>query len=223
MDTKSSAPQADFRRAPTPEYALYDFAERVEKRREGRVVAHIHLSKLQAHNRREHHIRIAQTTFESLVKYFDGHIFTLSNSDIVFVANSVPVEKIDDAVMRLRYLFSEDPLAQFGEAEGGDVGFCTWYFLERDYGKFMSMARHFYERSVIMMTEKRLREKATPEAAPQKKLLTPAQLGRLEEALNGTSLANVVRNQPVCAYGAGIPPKTIFQELYVSIGDLETS
>jgi len=220
MDVSHNRP-ADFQRAPTSEYALYDFAERVEKRREGRVAAHIHLSKLQAHNRREHHIRIAQNTFESLVKYFDGHIFTLSNNDIVFVASGVPVEKIDDAVMRLRYLFSEDPLAQFADPDvGGDVGFCSWYFLERDYPKFLSMARHFYERSVVVHNERRLRESQNNPAPEELKAMSPAQLGRLEEALTHTNLANLIRNQPVCAYGPGIPARSIFQELYVSIQDL---
>lgn len=223
MDVNQSR-RADFQRAPTPEYSLYDFAERVEKRREGRVSAHIHLSKLQAHNRREHHIRIAQNTFESLVKYFDGQLFTLSNSDIVFVASGVPVEKIDDAVMRLRYLFSEDPLAQFADPDaGGDVGFCTWYFLERDYPKFLAMARHFYERSVVVHNERRLRENQNKVESEEQKNLTPAQLGRLEEALTHTNLANLIRNQPICAYGPGIPPRSIFQELYVSIADLAQS
>ena len=88
-------------RTPSAEYALYDYAERLEKHRRGRVAIHIHLSKLQAHNRREHHIRIATNTFESLVKYFDGQLFVLKNNDIIFVARDVPVEKIDDGIRRL--------------------------------------------------------------------------------------------------------------------------
>ena len=209
-------------RTPSAEYGLYDYGERLEKHRRGRVATHIHLSKLQPHNRREHHIRIATNTFEALVKYFDGQIFVLANNDIVFVARDVPVEKIDDAVMRLRYLFSEDPLAQFAEQDGGDVGFCTWYFLERDYPRFMAMARHFYERSMVISAEKRLKEQqGGAMTASERRPMTPAYLGKLEEALAHTDLANLIRNQPVCGYAAGTAPKAIFHELYVSIGDLE--
>ena len=208
-------------RAPTAEYALYDYAERLDKHRRGRVAIHIHLSKLQPHNRREHHIRIATNTFESLVKYFDGQLFVLKNNDIIFVARDVPVEKIDDAVLRLRYLFSEDPLAQYADEQGGDVGFCTWYLLERDYPRFLALARHFYERSMVIHAEKRLKEATTGVPLTERKPMTPVQLGRLEEALGHTDLANLVRNQPVCAYTSGVAPKAIFHELYVSIADLE--
>lgn len=210
-------------RAPSAEYALYDYAERLDKHRRGRVAIHIHLSKLQPHNRREHHIRIATNTFESLVKFFDGQLFVLKNNDIIFVARDVPVEKIDDAVLRLRYLFSEDPLAQYADQEGGDVGFCTWYLLERDYPRFLALARHYYERSMIVHAEKRLQEATTGMPQTENKPATPAQIGKLEEALNHTDLANMIRNQPVCAYTTGIPPKAIFHELYVAIAELEQS
>ncbi len=208
-------------RAPTAEYALYDYAERLEKHRRGRVAIHIHLSKLQPHNRREHHIRIATNTFESLVKYFDGQLFVLKNNDIIFVARDVPVEKIDDAVLRLRYLFSEDPLAQYADQEAGDVGFCTWYLLERDYPRFLALSRHFYERSMVVHAEKRLKEASTGMPMMERKPMGPTHLAKLEEGLQHTDLANLIRNQPVCAYSAGLTPKPIFHELYVSIADLE--
>lgn len=53
-------------RAPTAEYALYDYAERLEKHRQGRVALYSSPNCSRA-NRREHHIRIATNTFESLV------------------------------------------------------------------------------------------------------------------------------------------------------------
>jgi hypothetical protein len=77
-------PENEALRRPSAEYALFDYAERLDKHRRGRVAIHIHLSKLQPHNRREHHIRIATNTFESLVKYFDGQLFVLKNNDIIF-------------------------------------------------------------------------------------------------------------------------------------------
>ncbi len=216
-----SKSEGELVRAPTAEYALYDYAERLEKHRRGRTAIHIHLSKLQPHNRREHHIRIATNTFESLVRYFDGQLFVLRNNDIVFVARDVPIEKIDDAVLRLRYLFSEDPLAQYADQESGDVGFCTWYLLERDYARFLALARHFYERSMVLHAEKRLKEAATGQPVLDRKPLNPLQLGKLEEALQHTNLASLIRNQPICAYSPGMPPKVIFHELYVAIAELE--
>src|SRR3546814_13144891 len=71
--------------SPSQEYALLDFAERLDRHRAGRIAVHIHLSRLQSHNRREHHLRVAVSTFEDLVKQFQGHIFELANQDIVFL------------------------------------------------------------------------------------------------------------------------------------------
>jgi len=222
-NTGNPKPGNEALRTPSAEYALYDYAERLEKHRRGRTAIHIHLSKLQPHNRRDHHIRIATNTFESLVRYFDGQLFVLRNNDIVFVARDVPVEKIDDAVLRLRYLFSEDPLAQYADQEAGDVGFCTWYLLERDYPRFLALARHFYERSMVLHAEKRLKEAATGQPALERRPLSPVQLGKLEESLQHTDLANLIRNQPICAWTKGVAPKAIFHELYVAINELEES
>src|SRR3546814_18009207 len=99
--------------SPSQEYALLDFAERLDRHRAGRIAVHIHLSRLQSHNRREHHIRVAVSTFEDLVKQFQGHIFELANQDIVFLCKGVQVEELDRAILKLRYLFSEDPLSRF--------------------------------------------------------------------------------------------------------------
>src|SRR3546814_2172873 len=67
------------------EYLLLDYVQRLDRHRQGRRAVHIHLSRLKPQNRREHHIRIAANTFEELVKQFEGHIFSLSNADLVFV------------------------------------------------------------------------------------------------------------------------------------------
>src|SRR3546814_8719590 len=44
---------------------------------------------------------------------------------------------MDDAVTKLRYLFSEDPLTQ---ADGDDDRFCSWYNVEAQYPKFLARA-----------------------------------------------------------------------------------
>src|SRR3546814_20280524 len=91
---------------------LRDYVQRLDRHRQGRRAVHIHLSRLKPQNRREHHIRIAANTFEDLVKQFEGHIFSLSNADLVFVCKGASPDQMDVAVTKLRYLFSEDTLTQ---------------------------------------------------------------------------------------------------------------
>ncbi|MBT5664966.1 MAG: hypothetical protein HOJ06_06470, partial [Rhodospirillaceae bacterium] len=91
-------------------YLLLDYTQRLNRHRDERRAVHIHLSRLKPQNRREQHIRVAVNTFEDLVTQFDGQIFSLGNSDLVFICKSAKIKDIDDAVTKLRFLFSEDPL-----------------------------------------------------------------------------------------------------------------
>src|SRR5690349_17484880 len=152
-----------------------------------------------------------------MIKAFEGQIFVLRNADIVFVAKGAKVAQIDEAVQKLRFLFGDDPLTQYSD-ERDSTGFCTWYRLDYDYTRFLSVVRHIHEISELS------REDAPHEdfsgGADHRTPLHPAQLGKLEDALGNTDLSNVIRNQAVCTLFPGQPPQQIFQELYVSITDL---
>src|SRR3546814_4150090 len=78
------------------EKLLLDYVRRLDRFREGRRAVYLHLSRLRAYNRREHHMRIAGTTFDTLIKKFDGGLFRLQNSDIVFIAKGADVAEIDE-------------------------------------------------------------------------------------------------------------------------------
>ena len=60
---------------------LLDFVRRLDRFREGRRGVHLHLSRLRPYNRRHHHLRIAATTFDSLIPRFDGSLFRMQNGD----------------------------------------------------------------------------------------------------------------------------------------------
>lgn len=198
-------------RSPSQEHALFEYVERLERHRAGRIAVHIHLSRLQAHNRRDQYIRVATTTFEELVKQFEGQIFILRNTDIIFVAKGATMAQIDEAVQKLRYLFSEDPLTQYGD-DGDTWGFSTWYHMETDYREFLEMARQSVP-TFDPQAEARAEKARVP--------LGPAQLGRLEEVLGTADLSNVMRNQTVCTIFPKMPPQAVFHEIYVSIADLQ--
>lgn len=232
---KSSRPRSpgspttlvDEEQQASQEYLLYDHVRRLDRYREGRIALHIHLSRLQSHNRREHHIRVAISTFEGLVKQFDGRIFTLMNSDIVFICTDPRLEELDDAVMKLRYLFSEDPLTRFGDDDGSGNGggaFCTWFRLEQDYPRLLAITKKINDLSLAHRQERARIKLAVESNVKELKPLTPELLGKMVEALSRADLSSLVRNQPVCAIAKpNDPPKPIFREMYVSIGELESA
>ena len=115
MQTRVAKPDGGL---PSSEALLLDYAERLAKYLPGRRAVHVHLSKLLAVNRREHHLRMAASAFDPLVRRAQGQNFRLSNGDIVVVVKDVPVAEIDDVVLRLRYMFGDDPLVHVPDDPG---------------------------------------------------------------------------------------------------------
>jgi EAL domain-containing protein (putative c-di-GMP-specific phosphodiesterase class I) len=205
-------------RLPSQEAALLDYVQRLDRHRAGRRAVHVHLSKLRPYNRRDQHLRIARNTFENLVRSYEGQIFALANVDIVFICKGATTAALDAAVLKMRYLFSEDPIAQGDDPATGDK-FCTWYDLERDYDDLLAAAE-----KIVAERERRNTEEtaaAWRRPAPALTPLEPDQLGRVVQALARADLSNVIRRQPICAVLAGAPPQPIFTELFVSIADLQ--
>ena len=205
-------------RLPSQEALLLDYVQRLDRHREGRRGVHIHLSQLRPHHRREQHLRVARSTFENLVRAFEGQLFALTNADLVFIGKNVKQSEIDAAVLKLKYLFSEDPIVQNEGAQEPDK-FCTWYDIERQHDVLLAAAER------ISAEAKRRNEQATatpPEArAPALGPLEPEQLARVESALGRADITNVIRRQSVCVVMAGAPPQIVFRELFVSIADLQ--
>ena len=206
---------------PSQEYLLVDYARRLDRHREGRRAVHVHLSRLRAQNRRDHHVRIAANTVEDYVKAHDGQLFVLVTGDLVYVVKHSTLPQLDDSVMKLRYLFSEDPLTQINDDEGGGHGkFAKIYNIETNYAAFLETCERLYKDDVAR--KKRLAEMEADTGGEQdhRKPLGPSQLSKLEDFLMRTDLTSVMRRQAVCAVAPDAPPRPIFNELYVSIGDL---
>lgn len=201
-------------------YLLLDYAQRLERHREGRRAVHIHLSQLKAQNRREHHLRIAENTFDELVKQFDGQVFAMHNGDLVFVCRDASLGDMDDAVQRLRVLFGDDPLTQGIETGAADL-FCTYYNVEAQYPQFLELAETLYNEEQRRI--KRLQaaaEQSGDAAHGVQSPLSPQQLGKLVEFLARADLSSVMRRQSICAVAGTELPRPVFKELFISIGEL---
>jgi hypothetical protein len=203
---------------PSQENLLLEYAQRLSRHREDRRAVHIHLSRLQPYNRRAQHMRIAANSFESVVKSFDGQLFFLANADIVFVCKGANVSVIDDAVMRLRFLFNDDPITQ--ETVEGTDRFCSWYDLARDYDRFLAAVQAVHEEEA--KRARRLSAITGPEieVRPDRAPLDPHRLGELVDSIIRADLSNMMRRQAICAIASGAAPQPIFRELYISIADL---
>lgn len=205
------------------ETLLADYAKRLAQYLSGRRAVRIYLSRLKPINRREHHIRIAASTCDSLCKRFDGQLFRLENNDLVLVVKGASVAEIDQTIIKLRFLFADDPLIS-DEAENADQGLCAWYDLENNYSDFMQMTmaallhvdqqKHNAEHKNVEAPH------LTPRSITPRVPLSPARLGRLEDALAAIDLSPILRRQAIVVLLPDTPPQHLLNELYVSMDEL---
>lgn len=199
------------------EHLLFDAAQRLAKQPAGWRAVVIHLSRLRADNRRGHHIRIAVNTFESLVKQFDGQLYALAQGDVCFLCRDADLAALDNAVMKVRYLFGDDPLGNDLDGTSGDA-FASWYDLRTDFKRFYAFVETVYEEQ--RRRQRRLSAIAGDRNEVPRAPMEPQALAELVRSIARADLSNLLRRQAVCAVAGDEPPKPIFRELYVSIADL---
>ena len=215
------SPGETARRVPSQEYLLLDYVRRLEQHKEERKAVQIHLSQLRPFNRREHHIRVAADNFESLIQSLQGQLFQLKNADLFFIYKDSAQTTMENAVQRVRFLFSDDPLLAEGETAGRR--FCTWYDVASQYDEVLHFAQGLVDNEERRQTDSRSRldTRAALRAKQDKgEPLTPLVLGRMETALTRTDLSNLVRRQFICVLGPKLAPDPAFSELFISIKDL---
>jgi len=205
------------------ESLLVDYVQKLERHRKGRRAVVVRLSGLQAVNRREHHIRIALNSFEVLVKQLKGQIFSLSDSDIVFIFKDTAIDEVEAALVKLRFLFSDDPLLA-DEGFAGKATFMDWYLLERDYDALLQYALHCsneeQQRKSQELTKSLVAQQGGSRSFGRGDPLTPQVLSKIEDGLVRADLANMMRRQAICAIVGKAPPQPVYNELFISIADL---
>ncbi len=207
------------------EEALRDYASRLTNRKEGRRAVHVRLSKLSPGNQLEHHIRIVMNTFEPFLRKFNGQLFRLWNNDIIVGVKGAEVTDIDDYVIKLRFLFSEDPLLTL--EEHSDQQFYHWYDMELDHLAFMTLAQTFSvdaaKHHQRMTSTHAAKSNGQKNPTPHGNLspMTPMLLDRFETALHGADLSPMIERQMIFAYTEQGKLKPVLCEHFVSIRVLQ--
>ncbi len=206
---------------PNQESLLLDYMHRLEKHKEGRKVAHLHLSLLRPINRRDQHIRTAAGNFDSKVTSMDAQVFTVKNSDIFVIYKDTVHHQVETAVQQIRYLFDDDPLVS--KEQASDQKFTTWYDAEQEFDAVLQSVQNLAQAEKKRQSEVRGRmdARAALKAKQEKgEPLTPKVLARVETALSRADLSNLVRRQFICRLDAQMVPEQLFSELFISIKDL---
>ena len=205
---------------------LLAYVKRLERNYFDWRAVYLHLSGLKAHNRRDYQLRVAASEFDRLLRQFNSELFQLRNGDIVYLWHGGSFADIDPVVLRLRYLFSDDPLAnptapgpeheaepsiEAAEHRADPGKFCSWFELEREYDAFCFRIEELLET---------LDKDAGKGAGRAEVPLDPGKLAGLETSLAGMDLSGMTRQQSICAVLPQGSPQPLFSEIYVAVREL---
>lgn len=198
---------------------LLEYMRRLEGQKEERKAVYINLSALQPMNRREQHIRAAESSFEDVVSSLAGQVFLLKDTDILCIYKGDAQLQLENVVQRVRFLFSDDPLLDESKAAGAE--FATWYDVAENYDDLLALVRKNTSSGEEAPKASRDNVRAALKAKQEHgDPLTPDVLARAEKALLRTDLSSLVRRQFVCSVDKNMVPEQQFSELYISIMDL---
>lgn len=202
------------------ETLLSDRLQRLDANRNGLFAVQINLSKLRANNRQPTFLRIAARALEALSGAYDVTSYRLTNADFMLICRDVPIEEVDQAIHKIRALFSEDPATQ-GDPGSLEDTFSTWYDLgdEAGYADLMSEVEHLQAEAAEI--ERRAGEIARANRAQIGEPLVPKDLADINRKLMETKIVDLVRQQPAVTILPGGEGNVLFVENFVSMGDLQ--
>ena len=206
---------------PSQEKLLLEYMRRLEPKKAQHKAVRLHISDLKPYNRREHHMRAAENSFENLIKSLKGQLFIAKNSDMFFFFKNEAQPQAETVVQKVRFLFSDDPLLE--DEEPGENRFSTWYDTATEYEELLNVIETLLETEEKRKKETRNRmdtRQALKIRQREGEPMTPEILARVETALERTDLSNLVRRQFICHVDAQMIPVQSFSEMFISISDL---
>jgi len=209
------------KKLPSQERLLLDYVQRLERHREGRTLAQVHLSALRPFNRREQHLRAAANIFEPVIKAMAGQLFTLKSGDMFFFFKNEARSEVETIIQQVKYMFSDDPLVA-DEEEAGTV-FVTWLDAVGQFEEIQSIIQYLSDAEERRQEEAKSRMDARAALRAKQKMgepMTPEILHKIEDALKRADLSNLLRRQFACTIDENMVPVQQFSELFISIQDL---
>jgi len=172
--------------------------------------AHLRTSWLAAESRHQN-LMFAMDQVRLLATGYNGVMYGLQTGDLVCVFRDARIVEIKKKLDNIQLLFRDDPL--FLLEDGNQAAFIAYYNLSRDFAEFEALAKHLLGQA----RDGSLRNAAPAERAP----LDSSNIGQAAAALGTAELAQLVRRQTVYLVANGAAPLPVFDEIFVSIADLE--
>ena len=216
--------QSDYRMVRR-DVLIFEHLKKAEK--EGRILEALYLNvhNLQNQNLRAVNRQALLDTFAALSSEAQASTFTLHNDDLIVVFNKVCHDEILSCLVKVRFLFHDDPLLK--EAEDLEqVHFAQIFDLENQKDELRVKIKKIMQEPLPDKKYDFRAPKTTPISVfntgsrKAKRNLTPEMLAKVQKILSVADFSSFIRRQAICAIIGKSVPQRVFEEVYVSIPDL---
>lgn len=207
---------------PNPESSLLEAIERLQQASAPFGAVLLRYSLVPPSPRRAQFVQVAAHAFSNFTYKLAGATFPQKNFDCFFFFPVASQAKVQEAVQKLRTLFSDEGMF---EEDGVLQPFDSWFEVVRDAEELARMARRYQDLAATLQAESG-KSGHKGGRVPSKIIsmnLDSRSLSRIVDLLANAKLAQFVRRQPVCAVGFNQPVQAVFEECYVSFQDLQAT
>jgi EAL domain-containing protein (putative c-di-GMP-specific phosphodiesterase class I) len=207
---------------PNTETSLLEAIERLQQAPAPFGAVLLRYSLVPPSPRRAQFVQVAAHAFSNFTYKLAGATFPQKNFDCFFFFPLASQAKVQEAVQKLRTLFSDEGMF---EEDGVLQPFDSWFEVVRDAEELARMARRYQDLAATLQAESG--KSAADGAWMSSKVITmdldSKSLSKIVDLLANVKLAHFVQRQPVCAVGFNQPVQAVFEECYVSFQDLQAS
>ena len=203
---------------PNTETSLLEAIERLQQAPAPFGAVLLRYSLVPPSPRRAQFVQVAAHAFSNFTYKLAGATFPQKNFDCFFFFPLASQAKVQEAVQKLRTLFSDDGMF---EEDGVLQPFDSWFEVVRDTEELARMARRYQDLAATLQAESG--EVAWVSSKVVTMDLDSKSLSKIVDLLANVKLAHFVKRQPVCAVGFNQPVQAVFDECYVSFQDLQAS
>lgn len=198
----------------TLEQELLDYLEELAPVRESYRALYLHFSRLHPEKRQDHHIRLAVDNLNHLLQTHQGKVISLSNKDVIFFCQGVPLTAIDETMACIRALFQEDPHLYGDDTQDRLL---TTYDLDRHYYDLLAIAHKMaqYQRA---LADGQIIDRRQQRRYP----IDSKTFAEAVEAIKSANFMNLITDQPVClVHEGGGQLRPVLREIYTNLRELQ--
>ncbi len=213
------------------EVLLRDYLKKISVGYQDFYCVHICASQFTEDNKKDHKIKRIEDSLKFLAQQNKCRYFHVFNEDFFIFFQEKNKDEVNAALLKIKFYFSDDE-----NIKSNKISLFTFYDISQDLHELNNLVQNtfnhveslpdtgkthdmFYTRTETKNISPTLFKEEAKNKLKRK--LTPATLSRIENSLKQVDFSSIIRRQSICAiYGKSFP-QPLFDEVFVSIVDLQ--